>query len=51
MGALRLPSFFFFFFLKIFVVDHLKVFIEFVTMLLLFYVLVLWCDVSGILAP
>ena len=41
MGELRLPSPFFFFF-KIFDADHLKVFTEFVTMLLLFYVLVLW---------
>ena len=35
-------SFSFFFFFLIFDVDHLKVFIEFVTMLLLFYVLDLW---------
>ena len=50
MGALRLPSLslsFFFFFFKIFDVDHLKVFIEFVTMLLLFYVLVLWSRGAG----
>ena len=42
MGILRLPSLPFFFFFKIFDVDHLKVFTEFVTMLLLFCVLVLW---------
>ena len=36
-----------FFFFKIFDVDHLKVFIEFVTMLLLFCVLVLWSGDAG----
>ena len=49
-----LSSFFLFFppFLKIFLLWAIfKVFIEFITILLLFYVLIFWPQACGILAP